>query len=400
MALSDSGRFALLMTKNVQMTPVIALRARKSFSTYLDLLRFTAALLVVLEHAVLLGVLPQIGALTRLSHESVMVFFVLSGLVIGVSSLSAGMTAGEYVASRAARIYCVALPALVCCYGFVSIVGGGATHGLPVGQFLSSFFFLDGAWFNYAEVPLNGPYWSLCYEVWYYAFWGALCFVRRPSIRLLAGGLVLAAMGPAFAALIGTWLMGAVIASHGDRMLSALRRSPRWVGPGLFAGSVACVVLIASSHLQEDVRQVLIARIHGWWRMRGSEYVVTDYVIGILVAIHLVSALSVFGDGRRLYDSRAGRTIRYCASFTFTLYLFHYPILLALKAVGGSQSPSLIGGLGVVAVTLAGVWVVSFGTERQLPRWKRMARLVVTRASRVDLMSGSSPIATSQARAR
>ena len=159
-------------------------------------------------------------------------------------------------------------------------------------------------------------------------------------------------------------------------------------------------MLIASSHLQEDVRQVLIARIHGWWRMRGSEYVVTDYVIGILVAIHLVSALSLFGDGRRLYDSRAGRAIRYCASFTFTLYLFHYPILLALKAVGGSQSPSLIGGLGVVAVTLAGVWVVSFGTERQLPRWKRMARLVVTRASRVDLMSGSSPIATSQARAR
>jgi peptidoglycan/LPS O-acetylase OafA/YrhL len=388
------------MTKGVHMTPVATLKIRKSLSTYLDLLRFTAALLVVLEHAVLLGVLPPMGVLTQLSHESVMVFFVLSGLVIGASSLSPDMTAGEYIASRAARIYCVALPALVCCYGFVSIVGGGTTHGLPVGPFASSFFFLDGAWFNYAEVPLNGPYWSLCYEVWYYAFWGALCFVRRPSIRLLAAGLVLAAMGPAFAALIGTWLLGAAIASHGDRMVSALRRSPRWVGPCLFAGSVAGIVLIASSHLQEDVRQLLIARIHGWWRMRGSEYVVTDYVIGILVAIHLVSALWVFGEGRRLYDSRAGRAIRYCAGFTFTLYLFHYPILLALKAVRGSQPPSLTGGLGVIAMTLAGVWVVAFGTERQLPRWKQMARAVVARASRVDLMSGSSPIDVSQARAR
>jgi peptidoglycan/LPS O-acetylase OafA/YrhL len=388
------------MTKDVQMTPVTTLKNRKNFSTYLDLLRFTAALLVVLEHAVLLGVLPQVGVLTQLSHESVLVFFVLSGLVIGASSLSRDMTAGEYIASRAARIYCVALPALVCCYGFVSIVGSGTTHALPIARFASSFFFLDGAWFNYAEVPLNGPYWSLCYEVWYYAFWGALCFVRRPSIRLLTAGLLLAAMGPAFAALIGTWLMGAAIASHGDRMLSALRRSARWVGPCLFAGSVTGIVLIASSHLQEDVRQVLIARIHGWWRMRGSEYVVTDYVIGILVAIHLVSALSVFGNGRHLYDSRAGRAIRYCAGFTFTLYLFHYPILLALKAARGSQPPSLIEGLGVIAVTLVGVWLVAFGTERQLPRWKQMARAVVARASRVDMTSGPSPIEVSEARAQ
>jgi peptidoglycan/LPS O-acetylase OafA/YrhL len=345
------------------------LRDRASFSTYLDLLRFTAALLVVLEHSVLLGILPRVPVLTDLSHESVVVFFVLSGLVIAASSLRPEMTWRDYIATRAARIYCVAVPALVVCYGVMA-----ATRGAAVAQFTSSLFFLDGVWFNYGSVPFNGPYWSLCYEVWYYACWGVLAFAPRTRLRLAVAAAVLVAMGPAFATLGGIWLMGALLAVKGERLVSALRRLPRWLTPTLFALSLLGVLFLAASTLEDSVRDLIRRHIYGWWRMRGSEYALTDYAIGLLVAVHLAAALALFGDGRRLHASPLGRAIRYCAGFTFTLYLFHYPILLALTHVIGPASRSMTTGLGFICATLIIVWLIAFGTERQLPRWRRMMR--------------------------
>jgi peptidoglycan/LPS O-acetylase OafA/YrhL len=132
--------------------------------------------------------------------------------------------------------------------------------------------------------------------------------------------------------------------------------------------------VLASSTLEDSVKLFLIQRVHGWWRMRGSEHMVTDYVLGVLVAVHLVTALYLFGDGRGFHDSRTGRVVRYCASFTFTLYLFHYPILLLLRAASGSPSASMAGGIGFIGLTLGAVWLIAFATERQLPRWRRMSR--------------------------
>ena len=373
------------------------LRARKSFSTYLDLLRFTAALLVVLEHSVILGILPRLGVLTALSHESVMVFFVLSGLVIAASSLSPDATASDYVAARAARIYCVVLPALVCCYGVAVLTGTTSSH-VSVARIASSLFFLDGVWLNYVEVPFNGAYWSLCYEVWYYALWGALLFVRRPVLRLGVAAVLLVAMGPALATLAGIWLMGALIAVQGDRIMSALRRVPRWGTGSLFALSILGVLVLASTHLQEDVRQVIATKIPGWWRLRNSELVVTDYALAMLVALHLVSALYLFGHGRRFHDSSVGRAVRYCAGFTFTLYLFHYPLLLLLKAASGPAHATPAIGLASIAIVLAAVWAIAFGTERQLPRWRRMAQAVVALASHHATVFGSGPARGSLAR--
>jgi len=341
------------------------LRARGSFSTYLDLLRFTAALLVVLEHSVLIGILPRTRGLTDLSHEAVVVFFVLSGLVVAASSLRPEASGRGYVVSRMARIYCVALPALAVCYGVMAI-----TRGATVVQVTSSMLFLDGVWFNFREVPFNGPYWSLCYEVWYYVFWGLLLFVPRPRLRFMLAAAALVVMGPALAALAGIWLIGAGLAIKGDRIAGLLRRCPRWTVMAAFVLSIAAVVLLATSTLEETTRELLRRSVYGWWRMRASEYAVTDYLIGVLVAAHLVAALALFGDGRRFHDSRAGRAARYCAGFTFTLYLFHYPLLIAIARAVSLSAPSTVRGLALVAVTLAAVWLISFATERQLPRWQ------------------------------
>ena len=353
---------------------------RTTFSTYLDLLRFTAALFVVLEHAALLGLLPHLGIATELSHESVISFFVLSGLVIAASSWSRQTTARAYIVARSSRILPVALPAIVCCFAVAAFRPGGS--GIPPGtlaaRFVSSAFFMNGVWTNYVDVPFNGPYWSLCCEVWYYACWGVLRFATRVRTRVAAAAFLLLAMGPAFAALFGVWLMGAFIASERPS-LARLRRMPRWLMVTLFASSAIGVAVIAGTDLQEFVRGLLRLRVHAWWRMRSAEYVATDYLIGALVAVHLAVAAWLFGDSRRFTDSRIGQFAARCAGFTFTLYLFHYPMLLVFRAMRGPEPPSMAAGLTAIAAALAGAWIVSLATERQLPRWRRIAAAAAER---------------------
>jgi peptidoglycan/LPS O-acetylase OafA/YrhL len=350
-----------------------ALKAERAFSTYLDAVRFSAALFVVLEHAVRLGLLQPLGILTELSHESVVIFFVLSGLVI--ASSSRGATPGAYFAARAARVYSVAVPALACCYvaALVAAYASGTAPAVGGPGLLSSALFLDGVWTNYNEVPFNGPYWSLCYEVWYYALWAALLFIRRPVGRLIAAAALLAVMGPAMAALAGVWLIGALAARPVSLRASATTRPGRIVIAVVCAlGSAIAIVWLASSGIEDRVRLSLIERVPAWWRMRGAEYLFTDYAIATLVAVHLIAARVVL---RRAFD-RADlfvcRAVRYAAGFTFTLYLFHYPLLLLARAM--EASGIRLSGPLVLAVVFCGCWLIGFVTDAQLPRWRRAIR--------------------------
>jgi len=83
-------------------------------SLYLDAWRLLAALIVFIGHVsgqrFTGGFLWQFGACM---NEAVALFFVLSGFVIGYATARREGTAQTYAVSRLARIYSVALPALV-----------------------------------------------------------------------------------------------------------------------------------------------------------------------------------------------------------------------------------------------------------------------------------------------
>lgn len=83
-------------------------------SLYLDLVRTMAAFIVVLSH---LGYGHLIGGhlwfFTCFGNEAVMVFFVLSGLVIGYVTDRRELTLSHYATARMARLYSVILPAMV-----------------------------------------------------------------------------------------------------------------------------------------------------------------------------------------------------------------------------------------------------------------------------------------------
>ncbi|WP_342223471.1 acyltransferase family protein [Klebsiella pneumoniae] len=84
----------------------------KLTSIYLDLIRFTAALVVVLSHAAGFTSL-KIPIISGLGTEAVVVFFVLSGYVIAYVSSNKENNYIAFFKARAIRIYSVLVPAVL-----------------------------------------------------------------------------------------------------------------------------------------------------------------------------------------------------------------------------------------------------------------------------------------------
>ena len=86
----------------------------RGLSLYLDILRFAAALTVLVTHLAYPELSGGMLAYWRLlGNDAVMIFFVLSGFVIAYTTEVKENTPGAYIRSRLARLWSVAVPALL-----------------------------------------------------------------------------------------------------------------------------------------------------------------------------------------------------------------------------------------------------------------------------------------------
>ena len=181
-------------------------RIENNFSIYLDLVRFLAALCVFIFHSTISRILYDgYVPFNHFGHNSVIVFFVLSGLVIATAAARPSETWKQYAVARMSRIYSVAIPAIILCYTlkagakFLEPDSPGSdwspaelSPSMPIGALL----FLLQSW-DYHELPWNAPYWSLCYEVWYYVIFGFILFIRSAKLGIVAALLAALIAGPA-----------------------------------------------------------------------------------------------------------------------------------------------------------------------------------------------------------
>ena len=176
---------------------------------------------------------------TGLGHQWVIVFFVLSGYLVGGSVLRSfaldRWSWRSYLLNRMTRLYTVLVPALVL-GGLLDVAGihlfgeggiyGGHTGAHELVFRVSSHLTLPIMIGNYAllqgiYVPTfgsNGPLWSLANEFWYYIAFPflALALWRRRSVPLRLVNVVLlvavvAFMRPPIALMGIIWLMGVAI---------------------------------------------------------------------------------------------------------------------------------------------------------------------------------------------
>lgn len=306
----------------------------KPFSIYLDAVRFIAAFLVYLYHSNQRALIADILPASHYGHSSVIVFFVLSGFVIAYITDTKEGEWGRYTASRLSRVYSVAIPALVLTV-LLDMVGRSllpAIYGYPFDQFAARLgagaLMLGEWWFVSITSFSNVPYWSICYEFWYYVAFGLATFMpgrwRWVSVALLA-----LALGPKITLLAPIWVAGVLLYRW-----RALERMPLSLALPLLVVSVVGIVAFHRFDVEPRttawLKDLIGADRHA--QLTFSKFFISDYLLGVLVFANFASMRIVAPAFPALW-LRVERPVRFVAAYTFTLYLLHQPLFLFWAAV-------------------------------------------------------------------
>lgn len=192
------------------------------FEVSIEGLRGVAALLVASSHALAVPVLdrgwrpgPPIQFFEA-GHAAVLVFFMLSGYVIGLTN-AAPFTVGRaknYLSRRALRL----VPVYVVAWCFTLVVSGGLDLTASLGNLLFLQNFDPYFHLRIEPFPMNGPSWSLNYEVVYYLCFMVLWSMRPPlwSHLIAAGFLAIAGwVVPDFPVFLSGYAVGWIFWSLG-----------------------------------------------------------------------------------------------------------------------------------------------------------------------------------------
>lgn len=364
-------------------------------STYLDLVRFSAALVVFLTHAgyelFTAGWLLPIG---RYGHDAVVIFFVLSGFVIAYVVENKESTAAAFFVARLARLWSVVIPALALTV-LLDYLGSRADYSLyaaslfrtdmPIWRLVANLFFVNEIWFISVRPFSNGPFWSIGYEFWYYIAFAALSF-SRASHRGWAFMICAVLMDPKILVLMPVWWLG----------VYAYRKSTQHVLPPLAGwGLLVLPILIYAVYrglrfnvlLDEATRSLLGSRFIDQY-LGYSQAFANDYLVGCLVASHFVGVVSV---SRGYFFAKAlaylERPIRFLAGYTFSVYLLHFPLLLFFAAMIGNDPTNAVHQFAVLAGTVLIILLVGTYTEKRKAGVKDLLSIMTSRlhfASRPD----------------
>lgn len=345
--------------------------AQTQASVALDLLRGLAAVLVLVDHwrnmlfvdylmltqpHWLLAAVPYL--LTSAGHQAVVVFFVLSGCLVGGSvfrSLDEGRWSWrDYLLHRLVRLWIVLLPGLLLCVAWdllgmhlnrAPLLYGGADYDHLISAvrprispqiFLGNLFFVGGL--HVPTLGSDGALWSLAFEFWYYLLFPlGLLMLRKqtswPGRVALGAALVVcgALAGRGVLRSFPIWLLGALLARW---------RMPR---PSRFFAQT-----IALAYPPVFFATIKLRLLPGVWQ---------DYGLAVATGALLLVLLGKTGraDPQRLLH----RSARLLASFSFTLYVAHMPFLLLLTSLllgNGRWQPGWL----TVAVALS-VLIVTLG---------------------------------------
>ena len=340
----------------------------RSFSLYLDIIRFLSALIVLLSHSIRF-IWPHgpLDFMADWGHPAVLVFFILSGYVISYVTSERETRLEDYATARLARLYSVVLPALALTVA-LDAIGQAAdpaayaqlgAHDHPLVRVAAAASFMNAFWSWNIQTLSNSPFWSLPYEAWYYVAFGCAIYLRG---RTRLGCLALAGimMTPKILIYAPIWLGGVALHRHGSRL-----RLERWAAP-LFIGSI--VAFVALMPLGTATRHET-----PWLPFGFSPY---DFPLAACVLVHLWAAQSLRLDRLQAWS----RPIRASASISFVLYLTHLPLLFCMVALLPDWPLPIVALVGVTAALLFAAGLTG-PTDRlrdllrmKLPAWWQRAR--------------------------
>lgn len=302
--------------------------------------------------------------ISSLGHEAVIVFFVLSGYLVGGVTFNKWNRYGPkilvYFIDRLTRIYIVLIPALVFGFAFDSIgvyffdfdniysspeiysfpsVQSSILDTLNIKIFFYNFFMIG----KFGLLGSNGPLWSLHFEWWYYSFFGAICFFyfKKSFLSLLFALSIIFFMPFKMLILISIWFVG--FCSY--LFMSKIRLNKVFFLCGMALFSIS-IIISKSSHMNGVVLYFL------------KPSIMTDFFVAVAYSLMLVSAWGG-GGAHKLHFS--------LASFSYTTYLFHFPFLFffvsyiySIKGAVSKFQPDLAG-FSVFFILLSIIYLYSYG---------------------------------------
>lgn len=360
-------------------------RLTENESAQLDSARGASAILVAVAHtnqAIIAPTHPAASlALGLLAQASVMVFFVLSGFLIGKSISgnlhrnSGRFAMGQYLYDRVLRIWpplLLSLLLVVALHHLAPLVfPSGTADYLPSSSYTpsrSGLYYTGPEIFGAAlamngyitETPRsNGPLWSLSIEVWYYALAAILAFPRG-HWRLLAlpfalGLMQLGGENIQFFYYMPVWFAGYALSVLHDR---------QWLPRGI--ACIAALVIFCGIASWSGYQTATLDGRAAWLAL-----VRFNVFVGFAFCILLAMLLS----GKIAISTRA----RPAAAYAYTLYVIHFPLLLFIfgvfqkwieRGLAASLTVSIVSLIGIVALAR---WIATV-TERK-DRIKALLRL-------------------------
>ena len=313
------------------------------------------------------GYLWQLGGF---GHDAVCFFFVLSGYVIAWVSGERENKPLDYITNRLARIYSVALPALVLTivsYYVGNYINVHAFQELnekltdPITTIGSALFFVNQSWWDII-VFSNGPYWSLGHEVLYYAFFGILIFTTG-SLRIVYLLLMLLIMGPSVILYLPIWMLG--VATYMAQ--SRIRLNYGWA-LFIFTSTIFLLVVLRVSvvrvFLNKHAYDALGVYFVSMLNEQQSTTFGVDCILALVFSLNIISFLLI-GKKITLFSNRSSDVIKKIASYTFSLYLYHMPLLFFVSAIAPFEETPVINLMGCLVVTPFIIYILGTVTERK-----------------------------------
>jgi len=357
----------------------------KPLSIYLNMLRAASAILVVLSH------LSQ-GRLAsapfaafhnwELGHDAVIVFFVLSGYVVGFSAEHKKKSARSYIVARSSRMLSCLVPLLVVA-PLLYIVGRHIDPYLyadptafyspeDARTFLETLTFTQE--YELQTVAYFGdlPLWSLSYEAAYYILFGFIFYLRGAK-RSVAVGLAVLLMGPKIMLLAPLWFAGCAISHWRDKLLL----SRKWAVRILLATILLFPAYVAF-HMFFYPRFFYVLTLVGTQHtvLNQSHFFPTDYLLCVIVCAHIVAARSLLHDRFRWPNGFADIS-NWLADRSFSIYVFHFPLLYFAAAILGRSRFHLAGGLIMLLIALGGSILLAHISDLRKREWRNFVETLV-----------------------
>jgi peptidoglycan/LPS O-acetylase OafA/YrhL len=314
-------------------------------SVHLDAIRAIAAIVVVLGHArqmflmsptkAVLGLnditrgLHGVATQSSWGHQAVIVFFVLSGFLVGGSVVRDirlhRWSWSRYLLNRMTRLWVVLIPALLLgwcldSYGLTHFAGQSTIYDGPPGQIqiipnlsgrltpevaIGNLLFLQTI--RVSTLGTNTALWSLANEFWYYiafpflalALWGSGTLWTRLSYASIFAAILLLA-GPSIGLYLLVWLVGVA------------------------AVFVPCVIPKRLRQPTAIIATVLFVALNVWLRSTSLKIEVSDGILAVAFFGLLYCVLHLRQPAQSNFYKQGAQ---FLSRISYTFYLTHLPAL-------------------------------------------------------------------------